>query len=125
MNSFLIPIVAIIFGCLIAIFAVIFSYLEKKKYLDTVCKCIEAGKNPEEIKPLLEAKGKIFEGKNGEKDPFKYMKNGIIVLAIGIGVFIWGIIGKTNTLTGIGIFILLLGLAFLVIYFLTKNKALN
>lgn len=116
MNPFLVPIIAIIFGCLIAIFGIIFSYFEKKKQYEAMARMVEAGKNPEEIKELLAVKSKkVF-------DPYCYLKRGIITISLGLGILAFGLIINTDALTGIGIFILFLGVAFLVIHFLLKNK---
>lgn len=116
MEVFLVPIAAIIFGCLIAIFAIIFSYLEKKKQFETIAKLIETGKNPQEIKEYFEIKSKKI------KDPIDYLKSGIITAGIGIGIFFFGLILKEEAIIGISIFIAFLGISFLVIYFLIRNK---
>ncbi|MEJ5166450.1 MAG: DUF6249 domain-containing protein [Thermoanaerobaculia bacterium] len=116
MDVFLVPIVAIIFGCLIAIFGIIFSYLEKKRQYESIEKMVEAGKNPEEIKEFFLMKNKRAS------DPHLYLKRGVITLAIGLGTIGFGVVVKVEALYGIGIFILILGIAFLLLNYLIKNK---
>ncbi len=122
MDPFLVGASGIIFGCLIAVVAIIVSYYEEKKYMETIAKLVEAGKSKEEIEALLGKKTKFFSHHQAEKDPISYMKNGIIVMAIGAGVFVFGLLISSLSIKGIGIFLAILGLAFLLIYFLLNKK---
>jgi len=119
MEEILVPIIAIAFGCSIAIFGIIYSYLEKKKKYEIMAKLIEAGKSPEEIKQIFDIKTKK------PFDPYSDLKKGIITTSIGIGFFAFGLVLKKEALSGIALFILILGIAFLLIHFLLKNKYQN
>lgn len=77
---------------------------------------VEAGKNPEEIKEFFLIKNRK------EVDPYLYLKRGIITLAVGLGTLGFGVIVDVEALYGIGIFIAIIGFAFLLIHILLKNK---
>jgi len=115
--ALLVPIIAIIFGCGIAIVAIIAGYKEKKKYYEALVRAIEVGKNSEEVKALF------GQPQRSEFDPAKYIKNGIITIGVGIGLAIMGWVTKTVELVGGGGFLCVLGLSFLSVHFLlNKNK---
>ncbi|MCX7705838.1 MAG: DUF6249 domain-containing protein [bacterium] len=122
--SFLIPIVAILMGGLIAIIVMVSGSLEKRKYYETVTKAIEAGKTVQEIKELLgngpesrkeHPKHRVEYGKN--------LKKGIITLGVGAGLILFGFIQTSKMLTGAGAFIGVIGLSFILVhYFLPRAE---
>lgn len=115
MENLLVVIILIVLSFLIAIFAIIVSYYEKIKYMETAQKLMEAGKTAEEISSL-------FGKKNKEKKPISYLIDAIITMGIGIGVIAFGFSHPNWSLNGIGVFLLILGLAFLCVYFLLRKK---
>jgi len=114
MNAFIIPIIAILGGFLIAIIAIIMGVIEKQKYYETVKKMIESGKSAQEIKELL-----------GEQDqdntPVKYLNRGIILIGVAVGLVLFAVFVQTRVLTGAGLLIGAIGISFLIIYFLQKR----
>jgi hypothetical protein len=121
MNMFpylyLMPIVAIVFGCSIAIIAILAEYREKKKYYESVVKALEVGKDPDEVKALF------GQPRVKQLDATNYMIKGIVTIAVGIGLAIIGWVINTIIIVGVGGFLLVLGLAFLLIHaLLKKNK---
>jgi len=83
--AFIIPIVAIVFGCGIAIIAIIAEYKEKKKYYESMVKALESGKSSEEIQALFNLP------RREELDETRYLKKGVVTIAVGIGVGIIGV----------------------------------
>ncbi|MGB9721623.1 MAG: hypothetical protein ACPL28_09110 [bacterium] len=118
--SFVIPIAAIVMGCLIAVVAIIMGSFEKKKYYDAATKAIEAGKSVQEIKEILgnlsEKKWHHYHEGEGYEDR-EYLKTGIITLGVGVGGVLFGLIQTSRTLVGIGIFIGIIGFCFLILHF--------
>lgn len=111
--SFLIPIIAIIMGCLIAIISIITSSMEKRKYYEAVTRTIEAGKSLQEVKELFD------RSENSKSpDPYRYMKQGIMTIAAGLGIGVMALVMTNNILLGIAGLVCLIGLAYLVIHFL-------
>jgi hypothetical protein len=90
-------------------------------------KAVELGKSPEEVKMMF-AEDKE---KNG-KDANSRLRKGIILIAVALGLaamalvvrnsFVWGGNGGHFTL-GASVFLLFLGLAFIVIWLINKPKA--
>ncbi|OPX18534.1 hypothetical protein BXT86_00650 [candidate division WOR-3 bacterium 4484_100] len=113
---FIIPIVAIIFGCGIAIIAIIAEHQEKRKYYESLVKALETGKDPEMVRTLFE------QPRQKEFDIPRYLRKGIVTIAVGIGLGIMGIFVNADFIIGIGIFLCILGLAFLLIYYLVKKN---
>ncbi len=114
--SLLIPIVAIVFGCGIAIIAIITEYYEKKRYHESLVKALETGNDPEKVKELFKLPEK--------KEPYtiRYLHKGITTIAVGIGAGLFGLFINTRVITGIGVFLCILGLAFLLIHYLIKKN---
>lgn len=89
--------------------------IEKQKYYETVKKMIESGKSAQEIKELL-----------GEQDqdntPVKYLYRGIILIGVAVGLVLFAAFVETKILTGTGLLIGVIGISFLVIYFLQRKS---
>jgi hypothetical protein len=119
--SLLVPIVAIVMGCLIAIIGIIMGSLEKRKYYETATKAIEVGKSIQEIKEILGTLDEKKWGNHHEGEGRKtreYLKSGIITLGVGLGGVVFGLTQTSKTLVSIGIFIGIIGLSLLIIHFL-------
>ena len=114
--TFIIPIVAIIFGCGIAIIAIIAESQEKRKYYESLVKALETSKDPEKIRELFELP------KQKELDKTRYLRKGIITIAVGIGIGIVGAYINTSFIIGIGIFLCIIGISFLLIYYLIRKN---
>lgn len=114
--AFIIPIVAIVFGCGIAIIAIIAEYKEKKKYYESMVKALESGKSSEEIQALFNLP------RREELDETRYLKKGVVTIAVGIGVGIIGVFVNADVIIGIGGFLCILGLSFLLIHYLLNKK---
>lgn len=101
----------------IIIIAIIAQYKKKKKYYESVLKAVELGKNAEEIKQIFA----IEKQKNGG-NAIGFLRGGIIVSGIGIGLAVIGLIVGMQWVYASSAFILILGLALIAIYYLTKPK---
>ncbi|MEO0095927.1 MAG: hypothetical protein ABIL69_08700 [candidate division WOR-3 bacterium] len=124
--SFLVPIVAIIMGCLIAIISIISSSLVKRKYYESVTKAIESGKSVQEIKELLgegpEKKWNYQQLETESQRLGRYLKNGIVVLGVGLGSILFGYIQSSRVLIGAGVFIGVVGVCFILLHFILPEK---
>ncbi|MEO0183345.1 MAG: hypothetical protein ABIL40_07710 [candidate division WOR-3 bacterium] len=123
--SFLVPIVAIIMGCCIAIIAIISGSLEKRKYYESVTKAIEAGKSVQEIKELIgETPNKKWNYQHQEEKSQRvgqHLKNGIIALGVGIGSIVFGYIQSYRILIGAGVWICIVGLSYILVHFIQSR----
>lgn len=116
--ALLLPIIAIVFGCGIAIIAIISEYLQKKKYYESLVKALETGKDPAKIKEVF---GEPELAKRNE--PTRYLSRGIIALGAGVGVVLIGLITANTWIMAIGVFLGVIGIAQLIIHALIyKNK---
>ncbi|NLO70203.1 MAG: hypothetical protein GX102_04520 [Porphyromonadaceae bacterium] len=102
----------ITFGAIVLIvfFATKHKKEAEKARHDLYLKSIEAGQ------PLPE---KLFEKHEKQSSS---LKKGAVWLAAGLGIVILGLINKNTTLTGIGVIPALVGVAFLLVYFIEKPK---
>ncbi len=115
--ALLIPIIAIVMGCMIAIIAIITSSMEKREYYKSVTRAIEAGKSLQEIKEFF---GNTEDSKvySRSSDPYRSLKQGIMTIAVGLGIGVIALAMTNKILLGIGGLVCLIGLGYLVIYFL-------
>ena len=107
MTGILIPILGIVFGCGIALLAIWTEYKRDRAL-------IEKGLyQPEKPKPL---------GPPG----WGFLTGGSIVAGIGIALVISTFVFKIGKATGIpGLIFLFIGIALLVVYFVTKEKRIT
>lgn len=112
--ALLVPIIGMLGGFFIAIIAIIMGVLEKQKYYETVKKLIESGKSAQEIKELLGEQDQ-------DKTPAKYLNRGIILLGVAVGLVLFAFFVETKVLTGAGLLIGVIGISFLIIYFLQRK----
>ncbi len=116
--AFLIPVIAIVFGCGIAIIAIISEYLQKKKYYESLVKALETGKDPGKIKEVF---GEPEHAKRNE--PTRYLRRGIITIGVGAGLVLLGLITANTWIMAIGGFLGVIGIAQLIVHILIhKNK---
>ncbi|RKX71396.1 hypothetical protein DRP53_01805 [candidate division WOR-3 bacterium] len=103
--------VILIFGMpiIIVVAALITKYKTAKRRYEAVVKAIELGKDPEEIKSLFPTE------KKKKRDALSYFRAGVIIVAIGFGLLAMGQISA-------GVFLLILGGAFFVLYLFQKQQ---
>lgn len=103
----------------IVIVAIIMNYLAKKKRYETMIKAIELGgtKDPEAIKALFMADKPKEKG-----DGSGYLKGGIIVSGIGLGLFGMGTALAEPDMYGPSAFMFILGLSMVLVYLIIKPK---
>jgi lipoprotein signal peptidase len=80
-------------------------------------KAVELGKNAEEIKQIF-----AIEKQKNNGNAIGFLRGGIIVSGIGIGLAAIGLIVGMQWVYASSAFILILGLALIAIYYLTKPK---
>lgn len=101
----------------IIIIAIIAQYMKKKKYYESLVKAVELGKNAEEIKQIF-----AIEKQKNNGNAIGFLRGGIIVSGIGIGLAAIGFIVGMQWVYASSAFILILGLALITVYYLTKPK---
>lgn len=111
----LIPIFGIISGMVIPIAVFIWLYYEGKGKRETV---LEISKNLEDtskVEDLL----KIFEER--KKEPIDYLRNGVITIFVGAGLWLLGYIALGIILKGVGAMVGLIGIGTLIAGYLYPN----
>jgi multisubunit Na+/H+ antiporter MnhC subunit len=124
----IIAIIVVIGGPMaIAITAIVSEQRSKQRKYEAMVKAVELGRTPEEVKRMFEEE----KEKNG-KDANSRLRQGIILIAIALGVAAMALIlNKSmvfggsfgNFYLGASAFLLILGLAFLLIWRIHKPKA--
>ena len=95
---------------------VIFSYsrkTDKDKY-DAMVDISKNLENEADIKDLLES----FKE---EKKPVDYKRNGVIVMFIGLGLFLFGVVSNIDILEGVGLLVGTIGIGILIAGYLYPN----
>ncbi len=101
----------------IVLAAIIAEYKKKRKYYESMQKAMELGKSAEEIKEIF-----AIEKQRPERNGMGYLRGGIIVTGIGVGVAAIGaVVGESDVFSGAA-FILILGLSLIAVYLLTGKK---
>jgi len=101
----------------IIVIAILVQYHKKKKYYESLNKAIELGKSAEEIKEIF-----AIEKQQPERNGIGFLRGGIIVSGIGIGIgAIAAIVGETEAFSGAA-FVLILGLSLIAVYLVTGRK---
>jgi len=102
----------------IVIVAIVLAYKRKAKRYDVMLKALELGKNadPAAIKELFEVKT------SKEDDGMGYLKGGIVVAGIGLGLFGMGLALNDGGLFGPSAFMFILGLALVLVHLVIKPK---
>lgn len=109
--------ISILLPAVIVITAIIAQYKRKKKYYESVLKAVELGKDAEEIKQIFA----IEKQKNGG-NAIGFLRGGVIVSGIGIGLAGIALVISVTEVYAPSLFIIILGLALIAIYYLTKPK---
>jgi hypothetical protein len=121
-----IPILLIVFGCPVLIVGLVAYFrARKQKHLhDTLRLMIEKGVPipPELLRPPITA-GEISEADKND-DPRTALRQGLFLIALGLGVCIWLWIGSSNS-WGLGFIPLLIGLSFLAEWRIESAKPSN
>ena len=111
----------------IAITAIISEHRAKQRKYEAMVKSVELGRTPEEVKVMFEEE----KQKNG-KDANSRLRKGIILIGIALGLAAMAlVIDRSFTINGVSgnftygasVFLLFLGLAFIVIWLISKPKA--
>lgn len=102
----------------IVIVAIVLAYKRKAKRYDVMLKALELGKNadPAAIRELFEVKT------SKEDDGMGYLKGGIVVAGIGLGLFGMGLALSDGGLFGPSAFMFILGLALVLVHLVIKPK---
>ena len=102
----------------IVIVAIVLAYKRKAKRYDVMLKALELGKNadPAAIKELFEVKT------SKEDDGMGYLKGGIVVAGIGLGLFAMGLALAYGGLFGPSAFMFILGLALVLVHLVIRPK---
>ncbi len=102
----------------IVIVAIVLAYKRKTKRYDAMLKALELGKNtdPAAIKELFEVKT------SKEDDGMGYLKGGIVVAGIGLGLFGMGLALNDGGLFGPSAFMFILGLALVLVHLVIRPK---
>ncbi|MGB3340352.1 MAG: DUF6249 domain-containing protein [bacterium] len=103
----------------IVIVAIVMNHLSKKKRYEAMVKAIELGaaKDPEVIKQLFMA-----EKPKENSDGSGYLKGGIVVSGIGLGLFAMGLALGDGGLFGPSAFMFILGLALVLVHLVIRPK---
>ena len=99
---------------------VIFSYsrkTDKDKY-DAMVEISKNLENESDIKDLLES----FKE---EKKPIDYKRNGVIVIFVGLGLFLFGTASDINILKGVGLLVGTIGVGTLTAGYLYPNDGVG
>lgn len=102
----------------IVIVAIVLAYKRKTKRYDAMLKALELGKNtdPAAIKELFEVKT------SKEDDGMGYLKGGIVVAGVGLGLFGMGLVLADGGLFGPSAFMFILGLALVLVHLVIRPK---
>jgi len=121
-----IPILLIVFGCPVAIVGLVayFRARKQKQLHDTLRIMIEKGVPipPELLRPPITA-GEVSEA-DKDNDPRTALRQGLFLIALGLGVCIWLWI-KSSDSWGLGFIPLLIGLSFLAEWRIESAKPSN
>jgi hypothetical protein len=103
----------------IVIVAIVMNYKGKKKRLEAMVRAIELGgtKDPEAIKQLFMADKPQEKG-----DGTGYLKGGIVVSGIGLGLFAMGLALGELDMFGPSAFMFILGLSMVLVYLVIRPK---
>ena len=102
----------------IVIVAIVLAYMRKKRRYEAMVKALELGKNtdPAAIRDLFEAKT------SKEDNGLGYLKGGIVVAGIGLGLFGMGTALGEIDMYGPSAFMFILGLALVLVYLVIRPK---
>jgi hypothetical protein len=110
----------------IAITAIITDHKNRRKRYETMLKAVELGRSPEEVKMLFADE----KDKNGT-DANSRLRRGIILIGVALGLAAMSLVVDRSLLfggvsghftLGASVFLLFLGLAFIVIWLINKPK---
>jgi hypothetical protein len=123
----IIAILVVIGGPLaIAVVAIINEHRSKQRRYEAMIKAVEMGKNPEDVKKMFAEE----KEKNG-KDVNSRLRGGIILIAIALGLALMALVLNQSMVfgghfggfyLGASAFLLVLGLGFLLIWWISKPK---
>ena len=99
---------------------VIFSYSSKsdKAKYDAMIDISKSLQNESDVKDLLES----FKE---EKTPIDYKRNGVIVIFIGLGLFLFGAMSAISILKGVGLLVGTIGIGTMIAGYLYPNDSVG
>lgn len=102
----------------IVIVAIALAYMRKKRRYEAIVKALELSKNPDP-----EAIKELFETRTAREDNgMGYLKGGIVVAGIGLGLFGMGTALGEIDMYGPSAFMFILGLALVLVYLVIKPR---
>ncbi|MES2695192.1 MAG: DUF6249 domain-containing protein [Verrucomicrobiota bacterium] len=122
MIAIVIPVVAIVFGCSIAIFGIYFDHQKKKLLHETVRLALERGQPiPPEI--MAQLSNSEEDKPAGPRRPENDIRTGLILIAVGAGVYLFFAAMSVEKMRFVGAIPGLIGVALLL--FGVINTALS
>ena len=111
----LIPIFAILSGVVIPVAIFIWLYYEGKGKRETILEISKNINDSSKVEELL----KIFEER--KKEPIDYLRNGVITIFVGIGLYLLGYIALGSILKGVGALVAVIGIGTMIAGYLYPN----
>lgn len=111
----------------IGIVAIIAEHKARQKKYELMVKAVEMGKSPEDIKRMFNE-----QSDQSGRDINRRLRRGIILIAVALGLAVMALIERNSFFMGgnagrfafgASAFLLFLGLAFIIIWFIGKPKA--
>ena len=111
----LIPIFGILSGVFIPVAVFIWLYYEGKGKRETILEISKNINDSSKVEELL----KIFEER--KKEPIDYLRNGVITIFVGIGLYLLGYIALGSILKGVGALVAVIGIGTMIAGYLYPN----
>ncbi|NLP06100.1 hypothetical protein GX411_09150 [Candidatus Fermentibacteria bacterium] len=122
----LVPIAAIVLSIggplAIALVVILLQHRQQAMLNQMVSSAVAAGRSPDEVREIIEAVKGRPSGSSGRRS----LRTGIILAAVGLGLAFIALVTGTPAALGAAGFMILLGLAFVAIWFLVdkpKNQS--
>ena len=111
----LIPIFGILSSVVIPVAVFIWLYYEGKGKRETILEISKNINDSSKVEELL----KIFEER--KKEPIDYLRNGVITIFVGIGLYLLGYIALGSILKGVGALVAVIGIGTMIAGYLYPN----
>ena len=114
-QNIIIPIFGMLTGIIIPIAVFVWLYKDAKGKRETVLEISKNLNDPIKIEELLQ----IFEER--KKEPIDYIRNGVITIFVGVGLFLLGYLALGRVLKGVGALVGLIGIGTMIAGYLYPN----
>ena len=114
-QNIIIPIFGMLTGIIIPIAVFVWLYKDAKGKRETVLEISKNLNDPIKIEELLQ----IFEER--KKEPIDYIRNGVITIFVGVGLFLLGYLALGRVLEGVGALVGLIGIGTMIAGYLYPN----